>query len=174
MHPVVQGFRSQQEGREICEDEPHVTIRVAGNDKEAFFGPVNEQHRLRFPEEWAAFEQGLTMSSVGTPIEHWPKLTHQPSLVRSLKNLAIFTVEDMAACSDAALQKIGMGGQKLREDAKLFLSSSKNSADAGKLAEMEKANKDQAEQIAELQRQMGEFLAAQAPKKSKKSEPAEA
>lgn len=168
MQPVVHGQKSLEEGREVCVDKPHVRIRVAGNDKEEFFGPVNEQIRARFPEEWSAFEKGMTAPRIGTPIEDWPKLSMQPSLVRMLKNLAIFTVEDMAGCSDAALQKVGMGGQKLREDAQKFLTLAKSTADTSKVEALERENADLKDNMAKMQAQLDALAASvAAPKRGR-------
>jgi hypothetical protein len=174
MYPMVHGIKSQEEGREVCVDKPHVHIRVAGMDKDAFFGPVTDQIKARFPEEWEWFQKGVDAPKEGTPIKHWPKLTHQPSLVRLLENLSIFTIEDLAGCSDAALQKIGMGANALRIDAQKFLALSKTSADAAKMEALEKQNADQGEQLAALQAQMTELLAAQKPKARKTTQEAEA
>lgn len=168
MHPVVHGLKSQEEGREVCVDEPHVKIRVAGNDKEEFFGPVNEQIRARFPEEWGAFEKGLEAPKIGTPIDHWPRLSNQPSLARLLKNLAIFTVEDMAGCTDAALQKVGMGGQKLREDAKRFLELARATADSSQVDTLRQENAMLKEQFEAMKAQIDALTAAaSAPKRGR-------
>lgn len=149
MYPVLHGIESKAQGREIYVDKPHVRIKVAGNDKEEYFGPVNEQIRARFPEEWEAFERGGAEVHIGTPIDRWPEIT--PSQVKMLKALHIYTVEDMASLSDAGLQKVGMGGQKLRAAAQRFLSVAQNNADFEKMQELEAQNAAMKQQLAELQ-----------------------
>ena len=84
----------------------------------------------------------------------------QPSLVRLLKNLAIFTVEDMASCTDAAIQKVGMGGQQLRVDAQAFLKAASVTADASKVAALEESNKSMADELQALKAQMAQLVAA--------------
>lgn len=162
MVAVVNGVKSREAGREVCDDKPHVRIRVAGNDKEEFFGPVREEHKKRFPEAWEAFQKGCEVAKSGTPLERWGRVT--PSLNRHLKNLNCYTVEDVASISDIGLQKIGPGGNELRREAQKFLSVNQTAADVARLDDLSAENVTLKEQLAELQRQVGALMAAQAPK----------
>jgi hypothetical protein len=165
-YPVLLGFESKQAGREIYQDEPHVRIRVAGQDKSEFFGPVTAKIKARFPEEWAAFERGMEAPMVGTPIEQWGRIT--PSMRKQLHLLNVRTVEDIASMSDDGLQKLGMGARQLQNDARKFLSLSQSSADLARLEELEKSNKEkdealrmQGEQLAALGAQVAQLMAKQ-------------
>lgn len=154
---VLQGAESVSSGREIYKDEPHVRIRVAGQDKSEVVRQVTAKDRARFPEEWAAFERGMEAPAHGTPIEQWGRVT--PSLARTLRNLNIRTVEDLATLSDAGVTETGPGGFKLREDARKFLSLSQASADLSRLEELEKSNKEKDEALAAQGKQMAELEA---------------
>lgn len=151
LHPMLQGKESQDAGREIYKDAPHVRIRVAGQDKSEVVKEVTEKVKMRFPEEWAAFEKGMEAPSHGTPLSQWGRIT--PALGRTLGLLNIRTVEDLATLSDAGVMEVGPGGFKLRGDAQKFLSLSQSSADLSRLEDLEKSNaeKDQA-LIAQKQR----------------------
>jgi hypothetical protein len=170
-YPILMGAASKAAGREIFEDRPYVRIKVAGMDKDEFFGPVNEQIRARFPQEWEAFKKGMEVPTSGTPVERWPQLT--PSQVKVLKQNAFRTVEDVASASDQAVESIGMGGRALRHDAQRFLSLASSAADGrrvddleAKLAAAVESGKDkdakliaQADQLRTLQGQMDMILA---------------
>lgn len=171
-HPVLQGAKSRDAGREIYEDEDYIEIRVAGHGREVHVGPVTDTHKARFPEEWNAFQSGQTRAISGTPVNRWPQLT--PSQVLMLESLNVWTVEDMATLSDAGVQAVGMGGYKLRDDARKFLSHAQTAADVGKLDELREQiqAKDaelaaqgqqiasQGQLIAALQEQMAKLMAA--------------
>ena len=180
MHPMLHGLQSTAAGREVFVDKPHIRIRVAGYDKDEFFGPVTNQMKERFPEEWDAFQRKVEAPSVGTPVGNWPHLFSQPSQVKNLLSLGFRTVEDLAAAADMALQKIGMGGYKLRDEARKYLSQSQTQADVARLEELEAKSAadaqtlaDQAAKIAALEAQMAEILKAQtdaeAPRKPRKA-----
>jgi len=172
MYPMVNAVKSKEAGREVCDEEPHVRIRIPGMDKEEFFGPVNEQIKKEYAAEWEAFQNGQRVAQSGTPIERWPQLT--PGQVRMLKNLHIYSVEDMATLSDMGLQKVGMGSAKLRADAQRFLSLAQAAADVELLEGLQEEAKvrdaelkELRETVAAMQRQMEENKPARKPRKQK-------
>lgn len=176
--PVIHGLESKAAGREVFVSKPHVRIKVAGQDKDVFVGPVNEQIKRDYAEEWEKFQQGNELPLVGTPLERWPFLT--PERVLNLKSLNFRTVEDVAAAPDFAVQRIGMGGYALRDEARKFLSLAQASADVSHMEELRAAvaAKDEAlrlqgEQIAAMQVQMAELLArtAKEPEEPKRGRP---
>lgn len=162
MFPLLNGLESKSAGREVYTDKPHVRIRVAGYDKDEFFGPATPEIQARFPEEWEAFKRGNEPITHGTPIDRWPQLT--PSQVRMLKQLNIRTVEDMASLPDVGLQKVGMGAQKLREAAQKFLSLAQTAADLGRMEEIQAENATLKGQLEALSAQVAEL----AEKKTRK------
>lgn len=171
LYPVVNAIKSKAAGREVCDEKPHVRIRNAGEDKHEFFGPVNEQIKARFPQEWEAFERGSRVAESGTPIESWPARTRGE--IRTLKGLNFYTVEDVASASDAAIQRYGMGGQKLRTDAQKFLSLAQASADVAQLDELKEANLQKDAELAAMRERMA-AMEAMVEKLTKREEPAPA
>lgn len=164
---VLQGKESKDAGREIYKDEPHVRIRVAGQDKSDVCREVKEKDKIRFPEEWSAFEKGMAPPSYGTPVEQWGRIT--PSLANTLRTINIRTVEDIASLTDAGVNEVGPGGFKLRDDARKFLSLSQASADLSRMEDLEKANKEkdealrtQAGQLADLESKVAQLMAEKA------------
>lgn len=177
--PVLHGIESKAAGREIYVSKPHVRIRVAGNDKEVFVGPANEQRQKEFPAEWAAFLKGEEVPIHGTPLERWPQLT--PERVANLKVAGFRTVEDIAQAPDFALQQIGMGAYALQKDARKFLSLAQSAADLVRLEKLEAERQErddmvrtQAEQIKQLQEQIATLMESVKPEetpKRKRKEP---
>jgi hypothetical protein len=169
---VQNAKKSEEEKRPVFEDRDYIEIKVAGNAREVFIGPVNDQHRKRFPIEWKMYQDGQAPSKTGTPITQWNYLT--PSQVAMLQSLHIQTVEDIASLSDMNLQQVGMGAQKLRQEARSYLSLAQQQADAGKLEELKVAieEKDatiaqQGQRLADLEARV-EALINAGEKKSKK------
>jgi hypothetical protein len=155
--PTLHGVQSAAAGRQVFVDVDHVEIIVAGQDKQKFVGPANEQIQARFPEEYAQFLAGQQEVRSGTPIEQWPQLT--PSQVLMLKQLNVYSVEDVSSLSDENVRNLGPGGYKLRDDAGKYLKSAKVAADAGKIDEMMaqmasliEANKALTAKVAELEK----------------------
>ena len=75
--------------------------------------------------------------------------THRCGHIEELRILKFQTVEQIAAASDAQLQRIGMGGPGLREKAKAFLNRRNRSETENQLDETKK-------QLAELKTQSKE------------------
>ena len=85
------------------------------------------------------------MSVAGTPLEQWPILKR--AQVLELKGIGFMTVENVAEMTDLAAQRIGMGGQRLRELAKAYL----DDAAAGALLAQATADNERKEaELAEL------------------------
>lgn len=165
---VVHGIMSKSAGREVTVQKDFVEIRISGNDKEIYFGPANEEMQRRFPEEWAAYLKGAGPERIGTPVNRWPQLTQNQ--VRNLEQHAIYTVEDMAAVTDAGLQNLGMGARKLREDAQKFLSLASAAAEVAQLDELREENAGLKSQLQVLQEQMSEILSRMAKAEEKPAE----
>lgn len=162
-HPMLHGQKSIEAGRQFFVDVPHVEIVVAGQDKQKFVGPVNEQIEARFPEEYAMFLKGEQVVRTGTPIEQWPQLT--PSQVLMLKQINIYCVEEVANLSDENVRNVGPGGYKMRDEAAKFLTLATAAADAGKMEEIQKQMLAMAEANAALLARVAELEAKPEPKK---------
>lgn len=133
--PVIVEFRteavkmehaSQQQGRPIYEDREFVTILIPGMRGTSANEPVNDEHKHRWPREYAAFLAGKEAPLDGTPLSEWPHSAMTKSRVQELAFFNIRTVEHLGDLDDAALQRLGMGAFELRETARKFLDVAKN------------------------------------------------
>lgn len=132
---------SAAEGRPIYDKTLMATVFAAGDPKSEAIHEI-ERHfhdnrpkrtrqalRDRFADELAAWErQDGGVESAGTPLSQWPSM--DASLVATLRELKIFTVESLAALPDAGIQKLGMGGREWVRRAQAFLDAAKGGAPA--------------------------------------------
>lgn len=109
---------SETAGRPIFRDEERVEIIMPANPNRPVFR-VTDEHRQRWPKEYEAFKAGMEISPDGTPLEEWSILKR--SQVLELKALGFKTVEHVRDMDDLAVQRIGMGGRRLKEAADIFL-----------------------------------------------------
>lgn len=188
--PVKNEFQSQEQGRPIFEDVTYVKIHTPSDQLTVIDTPVREDHKARFPRQWAFFmnTHGNDQKVIGTPVTQWPLLT--PAQAEELKGMKFNTVELLANANDQQLQKLGMlagiSGYSLREKARAFLNLAQDSAHEAKREEEmrilreELAKKDEetakikaetdaklAEMQAKMQAQMESLLAAVGEKKTK-------
>lgn len=123
--PVRQAFRSEQEGREVYEDREYVRIIVPGPPSGSVSPTVvdravEDEHKTRWPRQYAAFKAGAAQLLEGTPIEEWAAIGRSQAM--ELAACQVRTVEALAALPDLILQKVApMGGLALRDKARAFL-----------------------------------------------------
>jgi hypothetical protein len=121
VEPVELTFRSKQEGRPIYEEREFVEILIPGDRRSIVREPVNDEHKARWPREYAAFKDGRELPLEGTPLANWPNSAINRARVEELAYFNIRTVEHLAAVSDANLPNLGMGARELRAAAQKFL-----------------------------------------------------
>jgi hypothetical protein len=154
------------------EGRPYVRIMAPGDKTNIIDQPVRDDHKERFPRQWLYFQMQQNegaANEIGTALSQWHKDYPEEINRDQIAELAILkflTVEQLALASDSQLQRVGMGGVGLRERARLYLNR-KNRSDAS--AELEDTKK----QLAELQAQMAEFMAAQNEQKRRGRPPKE-
>lgn len=125
--PVQNEFESNRQGRPIFLDCDFVKIFVPGDNLSVIDQPVREDHKTRFPIQWAHYQNkhGGDTKEIGTPLSQWALLT--PAQCEELRALKFYTVENVANASDAALQRInmiaGMSPYAFRDRAARFLKS---------------------------------------------------
>ena len=159
--PVINNFKSAQEGRPIYEEHEYITIIIPGESKTVVDTPVNDEFKSRFREQYARFKSGLEQSITGTPLEMWPQMT--VGLCAELKAVNVRTVEQLAALDDSKASKF-MGFHDLRRRAQAFLDAAQGEAASNKLTiELEKRDAE----IETLKAQMAQILQATAGKKAK-------
>lgn len=153
---VPNTFKSKQEGRPIFDEVVFIKKLIPGDSTFTYDQPMKEGQQEEYAVEWQRFLQKKSVESSGTPLDVWPELTDgQRAEFRALN---IFTVEQFAGLPDSAGSKI-MGLNHLREQARLFISRSKNVADDARSSEMA-AKIEQMQQDNDRLRQMLEKLLA--------------
>jgi hypothetical protein len=115
----LQEFKSNEAGHSIYADVEMVEVIIPGDSKSTWAGRVKQEHKDRWPREYEAFKKGQAVEHDGYPLKMWPPMT--PALVATLGALNVYTVEQLAAVQDGALQNLGTGGRQLRDKAKMFL-----------------------------------------------------
>jgi hypothetical protein len=160
--PVENAFKSEQEQRPVFDEVDFVKIMVPGDKLSIIDTFVRDEHKRRFPMQWAAYQNrtGDQMKISGTPISEWPRIS--AAQAEELRALKFYTVESIASASDAQLQHIGMiAGQSaftFRDDAKRFLSLADAAAKQREADEKLKAvNEEFAKKEADLKAQMEEM-----------------
>ena len=108
--PVLQPFETNVQGRPIFQDVDFIEIWTPGNQLNVIDTTVREEHKRRFPTQWANFQasHGTDTQLIGTPVSAWPFLTG--SQAEEFKAVKFFTVEQIAGASDQQIQSLGMIG----------------------------------------------------------------
>ena len=123
-------------GRPIFKDFDFVNIVVPGNGLTEIDTYAREEHKKRFPRQWAHYmnTQGQETKEEGTPIEEWPLVTRAQA--EELRGRKFRTVESVAHAADQNIQSIGMiAGMSpfsFRDKARAFLNLASESAEAEK------------------------------------------
>jgi len=121
----------------------------------------------RFPREWletiekgyAAWKKGEELPVEGTPLKQWAVLP--PSMLQNCIANHIFTIEQLAEASDEAINPIGMGARRFRNDAQNWLKINKEDSRNQLVTEMSQMKADNAQlrqQVMDLTGQMAELL----------------
>jgi hypothetical protein len=186
---VQQEQETLEAGRPIYKEFDFVHICVAGDSLTEIDTYVTNEHKRRFPIQWAAYQNRVGADDeqiVGTPVSEWPIVSK--SQAEELRAMKFHTVESIANASDQQLQRMGMAAGMspfaFRDKARAFLNLATNAAETDKreqeIAQLkeELAKKDQetakmkAEtdaKLAQMQEQMAAILAAVGEKKTRKS-----
>jgi len=148
---------SEQQGRDIFKPEERVEIIMPGiSQLTKPVEKVRQDHIERWPEEYKKFKAGMEMSVDGTPLEQWPVLKRE--MVLELKFLGFQTIEQIAAMTDMAMQRIPMMGRRLKELAIAYLDDEQAGAMlAAATAKNERDNqiiREQNDKIAKLSAQL--------------------
>ncbi len=151
-------FRKEGKGYAVYVDVPFVEIRAPGDTLNVIRKPAQEIHKLRYPEEWAAYLNHQAAPSKGTPIDKLPFLTK--ARVLELQSLGLKTAENIRDIADVNAVKI-MDFQRLRQRVNDFLD------EQAKLAPLETMRREvekRDEQIELMQKQIATLMeAATAP-----------
>jgi hypothetical protein len=189
--PVPNEFKSKEAQRPIFENVVFVKIHTPGDKLNIIDTIAREDHKERFPRQWAAFQNRKDAAGqfIGTPISEWTRVS--AAQAEELKALKFYTVESIATASDAQLQGIGMiagtSAFTFRDEAKRFLMVAEAAA---KLTEAEQKQKEadenlakakeemaaqaakHAQEMADMRQQMAEFMATMTQEAKKRGRPA--
>lgn len=169
-------FLTSKEGRPIKYMADFVRIEIPGDMTSIIDTFVNEDHKRRFPLEWAQYlnekaEGKLEGEVQGTLLRDWPLLTSAQA--SELRHFKFYTVEQIANASDQQIMQIGMlvGMSPLafRDKAKAFLANAKDSSLVQAQAD-ELRKRDQ--EIADLKHQMEMLMRKMEEDKPKRGRPA--
>jgi hypothetical protein len=116
----VHGIQSQEQGRPIMVGIDMVEIRQPG-ERDAYHGIATETHKMRFPRQWEAYQNGQEHVPDGTPLA--VLFPANPETVANLRHLKIYTLEQLAGLQEAAIARIGLGGRDLVVKAQKFMSA---------------------------------------------------
>ena len=186
--PVHQEQESLEAGRPIYKEFDFVHICVAGDTLTEIDTFALQQHKQRFPIQWANYMNRVGANDeevVGTPVSEWPLVSK--SQAEELRAMKFHTVESIANASDQQLQRMGMAAgmspYAFRDKAKAFLNLATTSAEtdkreqeinalkeelAKKDLETAKMKQETDAKLAQMQEQMAAILAAVGEKKPRK------
>lgn len=136
---------TRKAGRPIYEDREMINIKFVGDNKRELSAPAHEKFK-RDPgtNEWVtyaqyyhrhydAFKTGEAVKGSGTPLSELPFLTEAKRA--ELKALNVHTAEALAQLDGANLQRLGIYGRSLKNQAEAYIAAAEKTAPYSKLAE---------------------------------------
>jgi hypothetical protein len=130
VEPVQNQGKTLEVGRPIYDNVEMVGINVPGS-KDEVVKKVNDEIKAKFGPQYDRWKRTQEQPVDGTPLSMVPWLN--PAQIRELQALNIMTLEQLGSLSDTSVQKIGMGGLKLREKAQTYMKSGTDSAETQRL-----------------------------------------
>lgn len=159
--PVMNPLKSTEAGRQVFDEKDYIRIMTPGSQLCIIDEPVKSGNYLsRFGDRYSKWKAGQQELISGTPLDAFPWLIGKIGLLAELKALNIHTVEQLSTLPDSAMHNM-MGGHELRKRAAEWLDQT-TGTDA-KVAKMSKENDDLKAQMAAMQDQMKQLMAAKAP-----------
>lgn len=147
-HPEISRFKSTEAGLPIYDDVIMIEVINPG-EKEPVRVLKTREHEFRFRRQWEAFTKGQTQEAQsGTPLDHL--FPNEPSTVLTLKGFNVFSVQQLAALHDTAVNNIPFG-RNLVDRAKSYLGTAEGGA---QFHQMEKTIADQKREMDDLRAQM--------------------
>ena len=117
---VKNNFLSEEKGYDVYEDVVYIT-KYTSDQTNIPSRPMRESDKEKFPREWALFCEGKRGREliIGCPLS---QMIDSPSVVKTLEDINIFTVEGLASAADGHIESV-MGGMSLKRQAKEFLAN---------------------------------------------------
>ena len=144
---------------------PYVRIMKPGDQTSILEVAVREDHKARWPNQWLYWQMAEGMIDEGKnihgfPLDDWTYLDDKAEELRNLKHMRFYTVEQIAGASDAQIQRIGIGGPGMREQARADLRSKLSKELNAGIEARDKQIAEQAEALKTLQAQMAALMEA--------------
>jgi hypothetical protein len=156
LRAVEDRTRSLTEGRYVSRDEIFAIITPAGTKDriekvaDEWIKSVEEGVKQeRIPPSWydaysaalKRFRESRENPEFGTSVKNWPAIS--PAQADMLLNCNLRTIEEVAAATEEAVQRIGMGGVAMRQKAQAYLDAARGDGVAA--AELESLRQENAE-----------------------------
>lgn len=168
---------SLEAGRPIFKDMEFCEVKFAADKQRIHVAPAHEvfkrdratnepvTYAMEYAPIYQKFKANEAQDAVGTPLTELPFLT---AAKRSeLKALSIRNAEALASLDGEPLRRLGMGGRALKDQAQAYLDKASGSAMETRLAAENAGLRDQ---MAEMQAQLAELIAAGKGKPVKEDE----
>ena len=163
MEPVYQEAESIIKERKIYKDTEYIEIRIPGDKQTCIQRQVFPADRIRFPQQYARFQQGQADQTIGTPLSNMPSIP--ASKIKEYEFFHVRTVEQLAECADNSSAAAIMGFHADKAKAQKFVAAAEGAAPVEEL-------KKQLEQRDEMLKQMADRLAALEADKTDSKAPA--
>ena len=154
-HAPIDKWQSQLQEKEVRGARiPFVRIMRPGDNTSNHETAVRDDHKRRWPQLWLAWQvkEGMIEGTADLPgwkIEEWPAIKEEQR--HELKYLRFHTVEQIAGASDAQVQRLGIGGVGLREQAKIALKERNRAEYKAELDAKDKELSDMKARLAKLE-----------------------
>jgi hypothetical protein len=121
---VDDNYRTKTEGKPVCVERDFITIFQPGLKAglgEIYNGPVKDDHKHRFPDEWKRFEETGNGDDVieGTPLKEVTSLKRDE--INRLELHGIKVVEQAADAPEKVIMALGMGGRSIIDRCKAYM-----------------------------------------------------
>lgn len=171
---VENEYLTTSEGRPIKYMADFIRIEIPGDMTSIIDTFVNEEHRKRFPIQWANYQNDKTaqVEAQGTLLKDWPLLT--AAQASELRHFKFYTVEQIANASDQQIQGVGMivgmSGFSFRDKAKAFLAAAKDSSVVMQQADELRKRDTEIEELKRQVAQLAQMAEARKPGRPRKDE----
>lgn len=153
--PIEDAEESAAKGRVVCKEVLFVQILAPGLTNNTVERKATDEDKRRFRRQYESYKENGESITDGTPLEQVTWISR--SQVEELAYLKIRTVEVLAACSDEVCGRMP-GLYDLKRKAVAFLDRSDREAP---FTEIQRKNEVLEGQVAALQSQLEQLLAAQ-------------
>ncbi len=121
---------SEGAGYPVYHDVLYVRVQHPG-ERDSVIIEANASHKMKYPAQWKAFEEGRKAVPEGTPLSLLFPGGNEAA-VMTMNALGIFVIEQLAETADSAVGNIPFGGD-LKQRAIRYLEATKKGAEFNKV-----------------------------------------